>query len=129
MLRLCALALRASTNECNNKINVMWHYRDCKEVRINTFLLLGLAAISFAVSFAAYGKTDNSWAALAACVLLFGCMLLSSLFVLWPGGRVNAKSAFRAGSAATLSRFQVGIFLAWFIGVGGLSVWFWLNGL
>lgn len=92
-------------------------------------LLLGCAAISFAVSFAAYGRADGTWAALAACVLLFGSMLLSGLFVLWPAGRVHAQSAFRAGSAATLSRWQVAMFLTWFCGVGGLAVWLWLNGL
>jgi hypothetical protein len=81
------------------------------------------------VSVTAYGSSDSSRAALTACVLLFGCMLLTSLFVLWPGGRAKVKNGFRAGSAATLSRFQAGIFMTWFIGVGGLSVWFWLNGL
>ena len=96
---------------------------------VKPVLLIGFVALSVAVSWAAYGRSDQSWAAVSGCILLFGCMLLGSLFVLWPGAQPAKQDHFRAGSAATLAAWQVWLFLGWFLAVGGLSVWLWVRGL
>src|SRR5690606_19740574 len=96
---------------------------------VKPVLLIGFVALSVAVPLAAYGRSDHSWAAVSGCILLFGCMLLGNLVVVWPGAQPAKQGPFRAGSSATLAAWQVWLFLGWFLAVGGLSVWFWGRGL
>lgn len=89
----------------------------------NAIVLVGFFLISGALWFAFQQDLGGGvWGNLVGAYI-FGLMFMGGAFTVYPGGtkaRNEWGEKVRVGNAQNLSRLQVCLYLAWFLGFGGL---------
>lgn len=96
---------------------------------MNLFIFIIGTVINFLICYTAYSKTVPNLTSLSGSILLFGCMMLVLVYVLWPKGKRTEHYWYPGQGMGYLSKAQTIVFLVWFLVGGAITTLLWLNNL